>query len=165
MKKMVCVSGTVFLLLSGCSSQKPTQLSTMTCNWPQEKTLLTGTGDLSMTFEYDKAKDLIKKQKQVLKFTLPDKESYDVAIQSLKDTDEVMGYSKIDGVKYAIEEDEEQLSIQESFDIDLENISGDDYYIISNGDIETKGSDTVLLSAIDTKTAMEKKGFACTVNE
>lgn len=164
MRKLWVSLGILSLLLSGCGSAGPKKLVQLECSL-KDGDETQGMMEVKGIFKYDKDTDLIQTQKQTSIIVAPDKETYDLLVQTFKDADQRNGYSKIKGMKYLLDFDEDSLAIKEDMDIVMENITGDDYYIISNQEVDTQGQSTVKLSASQTREGLEQSGFACEISE
>lgn len=161
MRKYLIMGLSVFMLM-GCSTVQP-QKEVMTCNMEQNNRDH-GTMEVASEFEYDKGKDIILNQKQHSQLAIKDKETYDKLVQHFKDTQEAKGYDKIKGVKYTLENNDNDLSIDEIIEIDFNEITGDDYNTMANGQTNAKGSSNPNVLATETKKNLESVGFVCKVS-
>lgn len=120
-----------------------------------------GVMEVSSDFEYNKDKDIILSQKQHTLITVSDQNTYDQMVQTFQASQQANGYKDIKGVSYSFEINDENLSIDETIDIDFNTISSDDYHVMANGQTDVKGTSSPIISARKTKENLESMGFVC----
>lgn len=157
MRKIIIVS-MLSLLMAGCSSNK-TETASMNCSLKQDSD--GGVMEVSSDFEYDKDKDIILSQKQHTSITVSDQNTYDQMVQTFQTSQQANGYKDIKGVSYSFENNDENLSLDETIDIDFNTISSDDYHVMANGQTDVKGTSSPIISATKTKENLESMGFVC----
>ena len=88
-----------------------------------------GVMEVSSDFEYNKDKDIILSQKQHTLITVSDQNTYDQMVQTFQASQQANDYKDIKGVSYSFENNDENLSIDETIDINFNTISSDDYHV------------------------------------
>ena len=157
MRKIIIVS-VLSLLMAGCSSNK-TETAAMNCSLKQDSN--GGVMEVSSDFEYDKDKDIILSQKQHTLITVSDQNTYYQMVQTFQASQQANDYKDIKGVSYSFENNDENLSIDETIDINFNTISSDDYHVMVNGQTDVKGTSSPIISATKTKENLESMGFVC----
>ncbi len=93
--------------------------------------------------------------------TVSDQNTYDQMVQTFQASQQANDYKDIKGVSYSFENNDENLSIDETIDINFNTISSDDYHVMVNGQTDVKGTSSPIISATKTKENLESMGFVC----
>lgn len=154
MKKVVCA---VFALalMSGCGSKAETK--TMTCKLDAAANGVSTV--ISVDYEY--VDDTVSKQiqKSVIAAETDDLfEQLDKKLTSLNYTGKLKG---MDGVTYELLSDKDKKEVVENLTVDFTKVSADDYKVVTNGQVDTKGK-KLLVSLKNTEDNMKKGGYTCT---
>lgn len=155
MKKLLCA---VFALtmLAGCGSSKE-EPKVVTCKLEMNQYGV----NTSMEVGYEYSEDLVLKQTQVGKLSADSDEVFAQLETEVNKLDFVNKTKGMTGVTYKLTSDKEKREIVEELSVDFEKVSADDYKIVTNGQVDTKGK-KLLVSVETTESNMKKAGYTCT---
>lgn len=154
MKKLLCLC-MIAVCLFGCSSEEE-KLPVMVCemNGPSQ------VGDITMTNNFTYEGEKVLEQQQVTKIVAQDEDSY-ATVLSLVEQAKAM-YDGMEGAKYEVKEDKDNLTVTETITLVYEDMDKQDLINVA-GVTTSDGNDTFSYIDVDkTKSNLESSGWTCT---
>lgn len=157
MKKLLCAVFTT-LMLTGCGSSSQTKITTCTLKDDTNGVK----ADFKVTLENDGK--TITKQTQSSVITVSDDATFQAIATSLKSMNFTEKSKEMKGVSYKLVEDKDKKTISEDVTIDITKVSGKDYSIMTNGQVNVT-TEKIKVVLDDTVEKFEAQGLICKVDK